>query len=282
MFANRHVTAVVIARGGSKGLPAKNLRPLLGRPLVAYSIDHARSMRTADRVVLSTEDERIAAVGRSAGVPVILRPADLASDTARVDDTLRHAVRELEASSDSFSRTTEGRRETGDGEGRRGDEKKPPSPLPLSQGERGNKLDILLLLYGNVPVRRPGLLDTAVSILVTTGCDSVQSFVPVGKYHPWWTYRMDRDGQVEFNDDHKVYRRQELPALYVPDGAAIALRRDVLMESENRRDEPHAFFGADRRGIVQLPDATIDVDTELDLLVAEAMLRRECQMPNAK
>jgi N-acylneuraminate cytidylyltransferase len=240
MFNNRHVTAIVIARGGSKGLPAKNLRPLLGRPMVAWSIDHAKAMRTVDLVALSTDDERIAEVGRAAGVRVILRPGILADDTARVDDVMRHAVEELEG-----------------------------------RGDAGTKnLDILVMLYGNVPVRRPGLLDTAVSVLATSGCDSVQSFVSVGKFHPWWTYRMDSDGRVAFADDHKVYRRQELPALYVPDAAAIVIRRDVLMESASRRTEPHAFFGSDRRGIVQADDATIDVDTELDLLVAEAMLRR--------
>ena len=275
MFNNRHVTAIVIARGGSKGLPAKNLRPLLGRPMVAWSIDHAQAMRTVDLVALSTDDERIAEVGRSAGVRVILRPAELSNDTARVDDVMRHAVGELERGLGDAPAVAGGRR----------DEKQEPSPCPLPDyREREKKLDILLMLYGNVPVRRPGLLDTAVSVLATSGCDSVQSFVSVGKFHPWWTYRMDRDGQVEFADDHKVYRRQELPALYVPDAAAIILRRDVLMDSASRPNEPHAFFGKDRRGIVQADDATIDVDTELDLLVAEAMLNRnaKCQMPSAE
>ncbi|MDD4891116.1 MAG: acylneuraminate cytidylyltransferase family protein [Phycisphaerae bacterium] len=272
MFHNRHVTAIIIARGGSKGLPAKNLRPLLGKPLVAWSIDHAKAMRSVDLIALSTEDDRIAAVGRDAGIRVILRPMELANDTARVDDTMRHAVRELES---SFSRTTEGRRlERSQSEGTSSRNADPPSPLPLSQGERDKHLDILLMLYGNVPVRRPGLLDTAVSILATTGCDSVQSFAPVGKHHPWWMYQMDAEGRVNWYDDHKVYRRQELPPLYVPDAAAIVLRRDVLMEAENRPAEPHAFFGRDRRGLAQNPDATVDVDTEIDLLVAEAMLKR--------
>lgn len=236
MFNNRHVTAIVIARGGSKGLPAKNLRPLLGRPLVTWSIDHAKAMHSADLVVLSTEDERIAQVGRDAGVRVILRPAELANDAARVDDTMRHAVAELE--------------------------------------KDGVRLDLLLMLYGNVPIRRPGLLDAAVSMLVTTGCDSVQSFAPVGAFHPWWMYRMDSEGRVSWYDDHKVYRRQELPPLYMPDAGAIVLRRDVLMDAANRPNEPHAFFGKDRRGIVQAADSTVDIDDETDLLVAEAILKR--------
>jgi N-acylneuraminate cytidylyltransferase len=287
MFNNRHVAAIVIARGGSKGLLAKNLRPLLGRPMVAWSIDHAKAMRTFDLVALSTDDERIAEVGRGLGIRVVLRPANLADNTARVDDVMRHAVEELECGrgdagtggrGEGADTGTPGRRDAGTGNGTAA-----PSPGPdfvgttLSQGERVNKLDILVMLYGNVPVRRPGLLDTAVSVLATSGCDSVQSFVSVGKFHPWWTYRMDSDGRVAFADDHKIYRRQELPALYVPDAAAIVIRRDVLMESASRRNEPHAFFGSDRRGIVQADDATIDVDTELDLLVAEAMLRRNVE-----
>jgi CMP-N-acetylneuraminic acid synthetase len=237
MIDSRHVTAIVLARGGSKGLAGKNLRPLLGRPVVAWAIEHATSARCVDLVALSTEDERIAEAGREAGIRVIARPPELASDNARVDDALRHAVRELEAD--------------------------------------GAALDIIVLVYGNVPVRRAGLIDEAVEFLARTGCDSVQSFAPVGKHHPWWMYRMDEAGRVEFADDHKVYRRQELPPLFIPDAAAIVLRRDVLLASEADRDEPHALFGADRRGIVQPPDATIDIDTELDLLIAEAMLKKE-------
>ncbi|MCG3178635.1 MAG: N-acylneuraminate cytidylyltransferase [Phycisphaerae bacterium] len=242
MMNDRHVTAMVIARGGSKGLPGKALRPLLGRPAVAYSVDHAFAAECVDLVAISTDDARIAAAARQAVPPrrrlhLVQRPAELADDTARVDDALRHAVRTLEA--------------------------------------EGASLDILVVLYGNVPVRAPGLIGQAVGMMVRTGCDSVQSFAPVGKFHPWWMYKMDADGRVRFQDDHKVYRRQELPPLFMPDAAAIVLRRDVLMASESQPDEPHALFGADRRGIVQPADASVDIDTELDLFVAEAMLRKQ-------
>lgn len=237
MINNRHVTAIILARGGSKGLVDKNIRPLLGRPVVSWSIGHARAAECVDLVALSSEDERILAVGREAGIRVIARPSELADDTARVDDALRHAVGELEAA----------------GEG---------------------PLDIIVCLYGNVPVRADGLIDRAVKKMADTGCDSVQSFAPVGKYHPWWMYTMDNQGRVAFQDDHKVYRRQELPPLFIPDAAAIVLRRDVLMQSADAPDEPHALFGRDRRGIEQPPEATIDIDNEMDLMIAEALLRR--------
>jgi CMP-N-acetylneuraminic acid synthetase len=110
--------------------------------------------------------------------------------------------------------------------------------------------------------------------MADTGGDSVQSFAPVGKYHAWWQYEMDDDGCVAFAEDHRVYRRQDLPPRLIPDAAAIILRRDVLMASADTHDQPHAMFGRDRRGIVQPPEATVDIDTELDLLIAEAMMRR--------
>ena len=74
------VLAVILARGGSKGLPGKNILPLLGKPVLAYTVEAALQARTLDRVILSTDAEEIAAVGRKAGVEVpFIRPAELAT-----------------------------------------------------------------------------------------------------------------------------------------------------------------------------------------------------------
>lgn len=83
--------ALILARSGSKGLPHKNERSLLGKPLVAWTIEHALASRTVDRVVLSTDGEALAQIGRAAGIEVVERPAELASDTATVDAAARHA-----------------------------------------------------------------------------------------------------------------------------------------------------------------------------------------------
>ena len=97
MIQNRPVIAVIPARGGSKGLPRKNIKPLLEKPLIVWSIDAARKSRHIDALVVSTEDEEIAAVARTYGVEVpYLRPAALATDTAATIDVLRHVLEEEE------------------------------------------------------------------------------------------------------------------------------------------------------------------------------------------
>ena len=89
------ILGVIPARGGSKGLPRKNLRPLLGRPLVCWSIDAAKNSQLIDRFVVSTEDAEIAAVSREAGAEVLDRPTELATDTATTVSVLQHAIARL-------------------------------------------------------------------------------------------------------------------------------------------------------------------------------------------
>ncbi len=129
---------------------------------------------------------------------------------------------------------------------------------------------VVVMLYGNVPVRPCGLIDRAVEMLRSTGADSVQSYYRVGKTHPFWMSTLDLDGRVGAFVENRIYRRQELPPVYMPDGGVIAVTRESLFTT--REGEPHAFFGKDRRGIENPEGAVIDVDTALDLAVAEAML----------
>lgn len=235
--------AIVLARGGSKGVPGKNARLVGGRPCVAWSIDaaqRARAAKAVDLVALSTDSAELAAIARAMGAEVVDRPPQLAGDTARVDDAARHAVAELES--------------------RRRD----IAPF-----------DAVVLLYGNVPVRPAGLIERAVALLDTSRCHSVQSYAPVGKHHPWWTARLDDAGHVRpWEGDvlnHGVHRRQDLPPAYVPDGGVLVVRRDCLMNA-GPGDGPHAFFGDDRRGVITGEGDVVDIDTELDLLVADAIL----------
>jgi CMP-N,N'-diacetyllegionaminic acid synthase len=234
--------AIILARGGSKGVPGKNVAVVAGKPCIAWTILAAREAERIGRVVVSTDDARIAAVSREYGAEVIERPAELASDTARVDDAARHAVQEIESG--------------------------------------GERVKVCVLLYGNVPVRPARLLDRAVAMLEESGADSVQSYAPVGKFHPWWMARVDADsGHVRpWTGDvlnHNVFRRQDLPPAQVPDGGVIAVTRAALMlEAPGAQPGPHAFFGADRRGIVNPEGSVVDIDSPVDLLVADALLRQ--------
>lgn len=131
----------------------------------------------------------------------------------------------------------------------------------------------VVILYANVPVRPPDLIDRAVEHLLKTAADSVQSYEPVGKRHPWWMSRMNDEGRVVPWHRNDVYRRQDLPPVWFPDGGVIAVTRESLFDVDP--ECPHNFLGRDRRGIENAHGDVIDVDDEIDLMVAEAILQRE-------
>jgi CMP-N,N'-diacetyllegionaminic acid synthase len=240
--------AIILARAGSQGVPGKNSAPIAGRPCIEWTIDHALAAATVGRVVLSTDSPELAAIGRRREIEVIERPADLASDTATVDSAARHAVRQAEA------------RRPGLG----------------GLGHQGP----IVILYGNIPVRPPGLIDRAVKIMLSTECDSVQSYAPVGKNHPWWTAVVDQNtGEVRpWEGDvlnHGIYRRQDLPAAHIPDGGVLVVsRRALFHEIPAVAPGPHAFFGASRRGVINPEGSVVDIDSPIDLIVAGAILNQ--------
>jgi CMP-N-acetylneuraminic acid synthetase len=226
---------VIIARAGSKGLAKKNTLMVAGRPMLAWTIDHARGSKLAGRVVLSTDGEKLAETARSMNIPVVMRPAELATDTATVDSAARHAVLETEAQSRA-------------------------------------PIDAVAILYGNIPVRPMDLTDRAVLKLQTTGCDSVQSVYPVQKMHPFWMKSLagEQNDELKMYEPNDVYRRQDLPPVYMLNGGVIAVTRKSLFAVDPA--SPHAFLGEDRRAVVNEPDEVIDIDSRLDFLVAEAVL----------
>lgn len=134
---------------------------------------------------------------------------------------------------------------------------------------------IIVILYANVPVRPPWLIDRAVALLRESGADSVQSYARVGKYHPWWMVRLDDDQRVVPHVANTVYRRQDLPPLFIPDGGVIAVRRASLLRVVP--EQPHAFLGSDRRGVETGLGEVVDVDDEHDLLFAETILSQRAQ-----
>lgn len=226
--------AIILARAGSAGLRDKCVLPLCGRPVLAYSIGHAQQSHRVRSIVLSTDSRRAAAIGRQAGIEIVDRPPELATDTARVDASLRHAIEAHERRS-------------------------------------GREVDLVVLLYGNVPVRADGVIDRCVDHLMDTGCDSVRTVTAVGKCHPDWMHRLEGDRMVPLRPN-SIHRRQDLEPLYYHDGAVVAVTREALFAPQTR-DDPHAFFGHDRRAIVQDAVDTVEIDTLADFYRAEAALR---------
>lgn len=235
--------AIILGRAGSKGVPGKNSALVAGRPCIEWSIEAAQRASLVSRVIVSTDSAELAGIARRMGVEAVDRPPELAGDTATVDSAARHAVRAAAA----------------------------------ALGARAP----VVILYANVPVRPMGLIDRAVGMLMQTGADSVQSYAPVGKNHPWWTARVDGasgavrpwEGEVL---NHGVFRRQDLPAAFIPDGGVIAVTREALMlEIAGVAAGPHAFFGREdrRRGVTNPEGSVVDIDSKVDLIVADAVLR---------
>jgi N-acylneuraminate cytidylyltransferase len=129
---------------------------------------------------------------------------------------------------------------------------------------------IVVILYANVPVRPPDLIDSAVRMLRQTGADSVQSYVEVGKQHPDWACRLDHEQRVEAYTTSTPDRRQDLEPLFIPDGGVLAVTAESLRKASD--DAPHTFLGTDRRGIKTEAGQVVDVDSAADLAVAEAHL----------
>lgn len=130
--------------------------------------------------------------------------------------------------------------------------------------------DVIVMLYGNVPVRPAGLVDRAIRALNERKADSVQSHAPVGKHHPYWMVRLDDDGRVSPFIENTVYRRQDLPRLLLPDGGVIAVTRESLFTIDPAH--PHAFLGRNRHGITNEEGEVVDIDHAIDLAVAEAIV----------
>jgi len=240
--------AIILARAGSKGVPGKNAAPVAGRPCVAWTIDDALAARSVSRVVVSTDCAPVGDCARAMGVEVVARPLALANDHATVDDAARDCATQL----------------FGDAAG----------------AER--EASTFVLLYANVPVRPAGLIDRAVDLRNGSGCDSVQSYAPVGKHHPWWTAVVGDDGEVRAWDggvlNRGVFRRQDLPPAHIPDGGVLVVSPRALFRAiEGVEPGPHAFLGKDRRGVLTREGDVVDIDSRIDLLVADALLRERAE-----
>ena len=100
MLTDMQVLAIIPARGGSKGIPRKNIRILAGKPLIAYTIEHARQTPSVKRIVVSTDDPEIAAVSEQYGAEVVWRPAEISGDTATSESALLHVLNYLKDAED--------------------------------------------------------------------------------------------------------------------------------------------------------------------------------------
>lgn len=192
------VLGVVPARGGSKGIPRKNLRSLAGKPLLEYVRDAADASGVIHRLVLTTDSEEIAELGRRVGLEVpFMRPPGLTGDDAPMQPTIEHAARQVE--------------------------------------EAGWVPDIVVVLQPTAPLRRGDHLARAVELLTTTGASSVASVVQIPKHlSPHYVMKIVDGRLVNFlAEGAHVTRRQDALAAYTRDGTVYAVRRNVLLDEHD-------------------------------------------------
>lgn len=226
------ILALIPARGGSKGVPGKNIADLGGKPLIAWTIEAALQSEYIDKVIVSTDDQEIADCAEKHGVKVPwLRSDELATDNAPVILALVDAVERLKK-------------------------------------DEGYHPDYVLLLQANVPFRTTEDMDNVIKMAIEKSADSVVS-VCAAQVHPYLSKKIDENGQIsDFLDVPvpEMYRnRQNLPAAYALNGALYLVRTEILLEK-------HSLYGDSTLAYVMPPERSIDIDTQWDMHLARLII----------
>jgi CMP-N-acetylneuraminic acid synthetase len=226
------IFGIIPARGGSKGVPRKNIRLLAGKPLIAYTIDAAKGSRLLTRLIVSTDDPEISQIARSFDCQVIERPAELAQDTTPMLSVIQHTLRFL--------------------------------------GEHEHyHPDITVILQPTAPLRTSEHIDEALTPLENPEVDSVVSvsLVP-GHYNPHWQFII-QDGELRLFTGQPfgqiITRRQDLPATYTRNGAIYAFRTSLF-------GERGTIYGDRCLAYVMPFEDSVNIDSEQDLWLTERFL----------
>lgn len=196
--------AIIPARGGSKGLPGKNIRPLNGKPLIAYAIEAALKAKHIDRVIISTDDEGIARVAMEYGAELpFMRPAELASDTAMAIDNYIYTIGRLEQ-------------------------------------EGGKSIDGFVVLQPTSPLRIAEDIDGAIELFEQKGADSVISYCQEAHPISWHKY-LDEEGRFENIFNTNIKNRQENRVSYYPNGAVYVFRTSMIRDRKYYTDNSYAY-----------------------------------------
>lgn len=229
------ILGVITARGGSKGIPGKNIKQLLGKPLILWTIDAAQKSGVFDRLIVSTDDEAIAKVCREFGVEVpFMRPAELAQDKTPHLPVMQHAVSYLEE-------------------------------------KAGYGPDYVMILQPTSPARQSFHIREAVDLITKTGADSVLSVYEMPEnFHPHKALILGEDGMLKLVTGapvrNRAIRRQDLPKAYWSVGAIYLFKTSLLFDKEpNFYGDKVAPYVLDRKYVV-------DINELADWPVAEEAL----------
>jgi CMP-N,N'-diacetyllegionaminic acid synthase len=227
------ILAVITARGGSKRIPRKNIQPLNGKPLLAWTVEVATQCKDLlHSVVLSTDDDEIAAIGRNYGAEVpFMRPTNLSDDDARSLGVVQHATHFIE--------------------------------------RRDNvQMDWILLLQPTSPLRVALDIRQVIDLAKTEECDSVVA-VTESPIHPVYIKKIDAQGFLQpfsLEEPEGLRRQDAAPPAYVRNGAIYLTQRNTVI-NEN------SIFGRRIKPYMMPPERSIDIDSPFDFQLAECLMQ---------
>jgi D-3-phosphoglycerate dehydrogenase / 2-oxoglutarate reductase len=234
MIRNQKILAVILARGGSKGIKKKNIVDLDGFPLISYTIYAALKSKYVDKIVVSTDSNEIAKVSKEFGATVpFKRPKELSGDKITSVDALRHAAVAVEKKLKS-------------------------------------KFDIVIELPCVAPMRNSKHIDEALEILIKKNYDSVTSFLDTGEKHPIRLKRIKNNIITNFCKEYpelnQISRRQDLEPCFIRNGAIYAMTRKCLVADKSRHGKKNYPY-------IMSSLNSVNIDSPHDLLIAKLLIK---------
>lgn len=201
MYKSKKIIATILARGGSKGLPNKNIKPMLGKPLLGYTIEQAKVSKYLDKIVLSTDDQSIAKIANEFGLKTpFLRPAELARDDSPSADAILHAINWCKGKREEF--------------------------------------DVLVLLEPTSPLRKKTDIDKAIKLFIDN-FNKADTLLCLGKIHSDTEHpigaKIVENGYIKpfIKDGMSFYQRQQLPKAYGIYGGIYISKIDTYRKTKS-------------------------------------------------
>lgn len=231
---NMKIMVIIPARGGSKGIPDKNIASLGGKPLISYVIEAAKRSRYVNRIIVSTDSDSIAEVSRQYGAETpFMRPSELAQDDSPVMPALYHAVEWLDKN-------------------------------------EGYSADILLMFQPTSPFIRAQQIDKAIEILLSDkDADAVTTVIEIPHvFHPYNVREIKKDGSVVFfmPEEHDQYPTRQLKPKFYAFGNFYVFRYNTLVKQRS-------LYGQRCLPMIIGPLTAFDINYPSDLAIAEAILK---------
>ena len=228
----QYIVGFIFARGGSQGVPGKNIRLLAGKPLIAYAIETALQSEFIDRVVVSTDDEKIARVAQDFGAEVpFIRPKELAQNNSPEWLAWQHAIQTLE------------------------------------EQDNGRELDVFVSMPPTAPLRIPEDTDNAIQTFLESDADIVITAKKAGRHPSFNMVTLDEQNSAKLvlPLDKQIIRRQDAPPVYDMTTVAYVASPKFIMKSKG-------IFDGKVEAVIIPEERALDIDTFLDFEFAEFLM----------